>query len=86
MRFLKFTFRRADILLIPIAAISIFGIQYYTIQKSTKDQQQKLEKRLNELTKKCQAGDQKACNEYSFEIYKAIEIGLEKQKSNQNNK
>ncbi|STQ87021.1 hypothetical protein LS73_005650 [Helicobacter muridarum] len=86
MRFLKFTLRRADILLIPIAAVSIFGIQYYTIQNSAINHQEKLEKRLEKLSKKCQTGEQEACNEYTLVLNKALEVELEKQKNNQNNK
>ncbi|RDU71565.1 hypothetical protein CQA66_06290 [Helicobacter aurati] len=80
MRFLKFKFRRADIFLIPIAAISIFTLQYYTIQQSANKHQEKLEKKLDTLSKECRAGEQTACNQYTQLLEQALEIELEKQK------
>lgn len=72
MKFMKFKFRRADIILVPLMCIIMFGWQYYSIKQDVKKQDKELAKKLDMLAEKCRNGNKQSCDEYTLILTKTV--------------
>lgn len=71
MKFFKLKFRRVDIFFIPLMCVIIFAWEYYSITKTTAEQNKKVEEQLEKLLQECRNGKQESCNQYSTLLQKA---------------